>query len=394
MADEKQTRYRVTRTPYYFQLLESSAKIVIEQGGTSSGKTYTTLQVLFDIAISEKNKVITIVGQDVPNLKKGAYRDAKTIWAREPQYQELFGKPNESDRVFTCKSTGSIIEFASYQDEQDAKSGKRDYLFINEANGIPYNIFWQLYIRTRRKTFIDYNPTTRFWAHDLIGQPDVEIFYTDHRNNDYLTKDEHDRIENIKDKELWRVYARGMTGAISGLIFRNWILCDDMPEDYKWRVIGLDFGYNDPTAIIDIRFADGIIWLDELCYKSDMVTRDIAEELDSYDLRRGKIPIIADSAGKMSIEELKRIYRFKIEPCKKGADSIVHGVQTMQTYPIRITRRSRNLRKEFETYKWKVDKNGNTMNEPIDEFNHAIDASRYGITSKMGKRSSGFKALG
>lgn len=385
-------KVRIDRTAYYYQLRNSQAKIVIEQGGTSSGKTYTTLQVLFDIAISEYNLVISVVGQDVPNLKRGAYRDAKIIWSKEEHLQELFDRPNESDKIFTCKKTGSIIEFVSYQTEQDAKSGKRDYLFINEANGIPYNIFWQLYIRTRRKTFIDYNPTTRFWAHDLMNQQEVAVFYTDHRNNDYLTKDEHDRIENIRDKELWRVYARGMTGAISGLIFRNWMLCDEMPDDYKWRVVGMDFGYNDPTAIIDIRFADGMIWLDELCYKSDMVTRDIAEELERNELRREKI--IADSAGKMSIEELRRIYRYKVEPCKKGADSIVHGIQTMQTYPIRITRRSTNLRKEFETYKWKVDRNGNTLNEPIDEFNHAIDASRYGISAKMGKRTSGFKAMG
>lgn len=384
-------RYSLNRIPYYFQLYNSTAKIVIEQGGTSSGKTYTTLQVLFDIAISERDRVITIVGQDVPNLKKGAFRDAKKIWATEPHIKALFDKPNETDRVFKCKRTGSILEFASYQDEQDAKSGKRDYLFVNEANGIPYGIFWQLYIRTKYKAWIDYNPTTRFWAHDLMSLPEAQTYYTDHRNNPFLTEEQHERIERISDKELWRVYARGMTGAISGLIYRNWTLCEAMPDVYKWRVIGMDFGYNDPTAILDIRFSDGIIWVDELCYMSEMLTRDIAQVLQDNNL--AQVRIIADCAGISSINELKKVYRFKVEPSKKGADSIVHGIQTLQAYPMRVTRRSTNVRKELEVYKWKEDKNGNTMNEPIDNFNHALDALRYGACSRLGRPGGGFGAV-
>lgn len=386
--------YRVDRTPYYYQLRNTLAKVVIEQGGTSSGKTYTTLQVLFDIAISEKNRVITIVGQDIPNLKKGAYRDAKTIWSSEPHLQALFGKPNETDRTFYCEKTGSLLEFVSFQDEQDAKSGKRDYLFINEANGIPYAIFWQLHIRTKYKTWIDYNPTSRFWAHDMIGMDGVVIFYTDHRNNSFLTEEQHERIENIKDKELWRVYARGMTGCIKGLIYTNWDLVDAMPpeEECKWRVIGMDFGYNDPTAIIDIRFYDGALWLDEICYQSEMLPRDIAQCLHENLLDREMI--VADCASPTSIAELKKVYKFKVTPSVKGADSIVHGIQTLQGVKMHITRNSSNIRREVESYKWAEDKSGNPLNKPIDEYNHALDAIRYGACSRLGRPSGGFRAMG
>ena len=145
----------------------SRKKVVVNQGGTSSGKTWNILDVLFVLAIQQRGIVITVVGQDIPNLKKGAYRDAKRIWADNATYRAWFGKPNESDRIFTA-ANGSIIEFTSYQDEQDAKSGKRDYLFVNEANGIPYEIYWQLQIRTKKKIFIDYNPSARFWVHDKV----------------------------------------------------------------------------------------------------------------------------------------------------------------------------------------------------------------------------------
>lgn len=387
------SRYKVDRTPYYWQLRNSNAKIVIEQGGTSSGKTYTTLQVLFDIAISERNRVITIVGQDVPNLKVGAYRDAKTIWSNEPHIQACFDKPNESGRVFVCKATGSIIEFKSFQDEQDAKSGKRDYLFVNEANGIKYGVWWQLFIRTKYKAFIDYNPTSRFWAHDLMGSKDVQVFYTDHRNNAYLTDEQHQRIESIADQELWRVYARGMTGAIRGLIYRNWELTDTMPADYKWRVIGIDFGFNDPTAIVDVCYQDGDLWIDELCYKSEMLNRDIAEVLADNNL--SSVDMVGDCAAPSSINELKKVYRYRIKPSVKGADSIVHGIQTLQAVKrMHITRRSIHIRKELESYKWATDSAGQPTNTPIDEYNHAMDAMRYAACSKLGKGKGGFLAVG
>ena len=108
----------LNKPKYFFALLNAKKRITIEQGGTSSGKTYTTLDVLFYIGIQEPNSVITVVGQDVPNLKKGAYRDAKNIFANSPDYQSMYEKPNETDRIFKCKN-GSIIEFTSYQDEQD-----------------------------------------------------------------------------------------------------------------------------------------------------------------------------------------------------------------------------------------------------------------------------------
>lgn len=387
------SRYKVDRTPYYWQLRNSTAKVVIEQGGTSSGKTYTTLQVLFDIAISERNRVITIVGQDVPNLKVGAYRDAKTIWSNEPHIQACFDKPNESDRTFKCKATGSILEFKSFQDEQDAKSGKRDYLFINEANGIKYAVYWQLYIRTKYKVFLDYNPTSRFWAHDLMGQKDVQTFYTDHRNNAYLTDEQHDRIEGIKDPELWRVYARGMTGAIRGLIYRNWDIVDAMPNVYKWRVIGIDFGFNDPTAIMDVCYADGDLWIDELCYKSEMLNRDIADVLAYNDL--AQVDMVGDCAAPSSINELRKVYRYRIKASVKGADSIVHGIQTIQAVKrIHVTRRSVNTRKELESYKWATDSTGQPTNQPIDEYNHAMDAVRYAACSRLSKAKGGFRAVG
>lgn len=121
----------------------SAAHVVINQGGTSSGKTYAIQQVLFCLACEKDKQVITVVGQDIPNLKAGVLRDALTIYNQSSQLKKLVKNFNKTDRIFEFYN-GSIIEFRSYTDAQDAKSGKRDYLFINEANGIKWNIYTEL----------------------------------------------------------------------------------------------------------------------------------------------------------------------------------------------------------------------------------------------------------
>lgn len=370
----------INKPPLFFENKESDKRININQGGTSSGKTYTIIDMLFCIGMEGENQVITVVGQDIPNLKKGAYRDAKKIWSGSELYQQWYSKPNETDRIFKCK-TGSIIEFTSYQDEQDAKSGKRDYLFLNEANGIDYKIYWQLAIRTRKKIFIDYNPTSRFWAHDLASDKDSKLIISDHRHNPYLTQEEHDRIESIEDKELFKVYARGLTGKIDGLIYTNWTLVSEMPAEFKRRWIGLDFGFtNDPTGIIDVMLSDGQLWLDEIEYKTGMLNSHIAESIKDNGLQFYEV--IADSAEPKSIAELKAM-GLKIEGAEKGPDSIKNGIDILKRYKFNVTSSSKNLKTELTSYKWKTDKNGNTLNTPIDAFNHLLDPLRYVALNKL-----------
>ena len=134
-------------TDVFYWNMEADHRFVGNQGGTSSSKTISILQVLCHIALSEKC-VITIVGQDVPNLKKGSLRDFQNIILSDmhPAFRNKFKDYNKSDRIYNLPN-GSMIEFTSFSDYQDAKNGKRDYLFINEANGIPYTIAEQLIIR-------------------------------------------------------------------------------------------------------------------------------------------------------------------------------------------------------------------------------------------------------
>ena len=370
--------------PLYYANANSTKRCKINQGGTSSGKTYSIMQLLMVRAMETNNQIITVVGQDIPNLKKGAYRDAKTIRNSSPELLVWFPKINEGERLFQCIN-GSVIEFTSYKDAQDAKSGKRDYLFVNEANGVPFDIFWQLYMRTRKEVFIDYNPSARFWVHEkLLNRHDVQLILSDHRQNRFLTQEQHDMIENIEDDELWKVYARGATGAITGLVFQRFNVVDALPprEEWKMHVYCLDFGFtNDPTALIHLILAHGELWMDELLYATGMTNPMIAERAKGYGLTRNDV-IIADSAEPKSIRELNSL-GLNVEACVKGADSIKNGIDIMQRYVMNVTRQSTGLRRELLNYKWRVTKDGITTNEPVDCFNHAIDAVRYGALARL-----------
>ena len=362
---------------------DTGPRFLINQGGTSSGKTYTIMQLLIILSINNPRVVITVAGQDLPNLKVGAKRDIETIISGSTWLQEWF-TANKADFTFRGKN-GSLIEFKSYQNAQDAKNGKRDYLFVNEANGVPYEVFWQLQIRTRKQVFIDYNPTARFWAHDkIIGREDAKLIISDHRNNNFLTKNEHKKIENIDDKELWLVYARGLTGKISGLVFTRWQLVDKMPprEDWKMSAFGMDFGFtNDPTALENVVLAHGELWIDEYIYETGMTNQDIAQRCKELGLTRNNL-IIADCAEPKSIREIHNSGLYIVESTK-GADSIKNGIDILKRYKINITRHSRGIISNMEQYKYKVTRDGEKTNQPIDLFNHGIDAIRYVALKKL-----------
>ncbi|HEY9701839.1 MAG TPA: phage terminase large subunit, partial [Allocoleopsis sp.] len=311
--------FGVPPTDLYLANYEATEDVIVNQGGTSSGKTYAILQVLFTLAYESKDLVITVAGQDLPNLKVGAIRDAADIVKDSEVLKESISTYNKSDFTYQLKN-GSIIEFKSYQDEQDAKSGKRDYLFINEANGFKKKVADQLMLRTRIRSFVDYNPDAEFWVHEeVIGKEGVKLIISDHRHNPYVPEKMRKKIEALKeqDEEMWKVYARGLTGKIEGLIFRNYNIVGGIPYGAKLIADGLDFGFtNDPTAFLQVYESGGEIYVSELVYETGLLNSDIAERFSQNMIPRYE-EIIADSAEPKSIQELRN-YGYNVNPAEKG----------------------------------------------------------------------------
>ena len=377
----------------YQATMDCPTHILVHSGGSQSSKTYSILQSLFTVAATERNRVITVVGQDLPNLKKGAIRDAGNIYQSTPFFRQQVESYNKSEFTYTF-ATGSIIEFTSYDDEQDAKNGKRTHCFINEANGVAYEIFEQLRIRTDTQIIIDFNPSASFWAHEkLLGRDDVTWINSTFRDNNFINPVTRDAIlsyeptpENIKrgtaNEYRWKVYGMGEVGRLEGLVIPDFKIAHTWPEEYKWRVFGMDFGYtNDPTTLIEIRLHGGGLYWRQHIYATGLTNPDISDELERMGFDRNEA-ITADSAEPKSIAELKRM-NWHIVPAEKGQDSVQNGIDIIKRYPNYIHAQSKDLIAEFGSYTWKKDRNGNPMNVPIDKYNHGIDAGRYALQSKL-----------
>ena len=277
-------------------------------------------------------------------------------------------------------SNGSYIEFFSADQEDKVRGPRRNILYINECNNINFDTYHQLAIRTSHEVWLDFNPSSEFWAYtELKNDPDAEWLTLTYKDNEGLPESIIKEIEKAKEKaktssywnNWWKVYGLGQVGSLEGVIFSNWKQIDQLPLDARLIGTGLDFGYtNDPTAIIDIYQWNGKRILDEVCYRTGMVNSEIAKEL------KGKPIVYADSAEPKSIEEIKR-QGITIKAVVKGADSINFGIQTIQANDYLVTSRSTNLIKELRSYCWDSDKTGQRINKPIDSYNHIIDAWRY-----------------
>jgi len=359
--------------------------VIVNKGGTRSGKTWSLLQLCYTIAELWQGVVISVVGETIPFLKRGAIRDFRTMMGVVWDSNNW----NASDKVYTLPN-GSQIEFFSADNESKVHGSARDVLFINECYFIPYEIYRQLAVRTRKRIMLDYNPRSRFWVDEyLIGKKDVALIHSTYKDNPHLTPMQVAQIEsNRTDSNWWRVYGLGETGSVEGLVYTNWQISQTYPTDYKREFICIDFGFtNDPTAILRVRLSGGELWVDEIAYRTGMLNQDIVKELREAGVARGA-QIVCDSAEQKSIAEINNLGGYRAVPVAKGRGSIVAGITAVQAYKLNITQRSLGTIDELRNYSWKRDINGSYINEPIDRYNHSLDALRYGVTTfLMAQRS-------
>lgn len=355
---------------------ESGARIIANRGGTRSGKTYSLLVYLLQYAMLHTTE-IDIVSESFPHLKRGVLQDVTDIL---DSWQFMEGEEfthNRSDHTYTMAQSGSTIRFFSVDDWGKVKGSRRDILFINEANRIEWETFRQLAVRTTGTIFLDWNPDAEFWyeKRGIASRSDTVEIHSTYLDNPFLDEVQIAEIEaNKADANWWRVYGLGLVGRTEGVVFKRWQIVGEIPDDARLIARGLDFGFiNDPTAIVDVYQQDGKLWLQEVCYQRGLTNDRIA------DILRGKEGwTIADSAEQKSIAEIRNYGIRQIEPAVKGKDSVRAGIDILQRYDIMITEDSTNVIEEFKQYKWKQDRiTGQTLNEPEDKNNHAIDAVRY-----------------
>ena len=351
------------------KIMKMDKRIRAVQGGTAGSKTVSILLYLIHLAQSDKNpKLTSVVSESLPHLKKGAMRDFLAIMQQHGYYQE--DKWNRSDFTYNFE-TGSKIEFFSADQPAKVRGPRRDRLFINEANNIPFETFEQLEIRTNDFVYMDWNPTNEFWFYtDVKGnRSDIDHIILNYKDNEALNPAIIASIEQRKNRKgWWQVYGLGQLGEVEGKIYRDWQIIDEVPHEARLEKFGLDFGYTtDPSAIVAVyRLNQGLI-LDEILYQKGLSNKQIADILSNQD----KAVVIADSAEPKSIDEIHS-FGIPIIPCKKGKDSVRSGIALVQDQRISVTKRSVNIIHEYRNYLWLADKNGKLVspNEPEKGFDH------------------------
>jgi len=215
---------------------------------------------------------------------------------------------------------------------------------------------------------------------------DSTILHTTYKDNKYVTPQSAELLESFKkvDENYYNIYTLGLWGGVlEGLIYENWEIVNTIPLDTRLLGYGLDWGFtNDPSTLIGVFMGgDGVLYLDEIFYKTGMSNQDIMNTMIANGILKTD-EIVADNAEPKSIQELFAS-GFNIHPAVKGADSIRVGIEKVKGYRLKVTSKSRNLIVELKNYRWKMDKNGNSLNVPVDRFYHGLDAVRYVVLNKL-----------
>lgn len=356
-------------------------RIIANKGGTRSTKTWSLLQLVLTIATTQK-VLVSIVSESMPHLRKGVMRDMDKILDNAHLVEEEHYQRNRTENTITFPNGGKI-EFFSADSFKKVHGAQRDYLFLNECNNVEWEIYRQLAIRTSRVIFLDWNPRSAFWWDErLEGRDDTILIKSTYLDNPFLSSKQVAEIESNKDDEnWWRVYGLGENGTVEGLVYSRFRIAQSMPTTGKMRFFCIDFGFsNDPTAVLKVTLSGGELWIEELCYQVGMFNRDIAEVLIKAGANRYD-NIVADSSEPKSIKEINNIASLNIKPTAKGAGSIVAGISAVQAYQLNVMSDALGTIEELRNYSWKKDINGNYLNVPVDKYNHALDALRYGVTT-------------
>lgn len=369
----------IQTTKTYGNIQNSTYRITQHIGGTRSGKTYAIIQWLIVQGLARPSLEITVVRKTIPSIKRTVLKDFKdimqsfNIWNAE--------RFNQAERVYAFNNK-SLIQFINTDDPDKLRGVKSDILFIDEASEINEEAYFQLSIRTAGKILLAYNPTISpyHWLRKMDG---CERYVTTYRDNPFLPLEMIKGIEKLQEtnEKYWKIYGLGEFAQNEKAIFQFQIM-DTLPiNSLELLGMGIDFGYtNDPTALVAVYKLGDTLYFKELIYETHMLTKDIIQKIKSFNI--GKTEIWGDSSDPRLIEELYRA-GINIKPVKKGPDSIDYGIALMQNYKLVIEKSSQNLINEFYAYQWLEDKNGIVLNKPEGGLDHAIDAARYLVISKL-----------
>ena len=389
----------------YVPFLDNTARTQIYFGGSGSGKSKFLAQRYVKWVLAGGRNILACrqVGRTV---RKSVFNEIVKV-IRGWRLTELF-TINKTDGAITCANGYQII-FTGLDDTEKIKSitpekGVITDIWIEEATETERDTVKDLLKRQRggdentRKTLtLSFNPILQShwiyseyfantaWADDQTEyvSDELAILKTWYIHNRFLTPDDIKDLTSETDTYYYNVYTLGNWGVLGDVIFTNWSVRDlsDMQDQFTNHRAGLDFGFSSDPAAMPVMHYDKmrkIIYIYDELYERGLTNPQLAKEIKK---RIGTRPVMCDSAEPKSIQEL-RDNGVEALAAKKGKDSVNFGIQWLQQQTIVIDAKCVNAKREFSTYHWKKDKDGNAMKIPVDKDNHLIDATRYAMEAE------------
>ena len=365
------------------------------EGGTSSSKTFSALQFLPLLAKDAKESVlISVVSESLPHLKRGAIRDFFNVIG-EPQDNN----PCYSKTEFTYRRPNwpGVIEFFGADDDSKVRGPRRDVLFMNEGNNIPWETARGLDIRTSKFTIVDWNPVGEFWAHEYwIGEPEnaySHSTYLDAKAAGVLPEQVVRDIESYKDKDpnWWNIYGLGLIGKVEGLVYPHFEQIDSLPLGAVFY--GLDYGYLvDPTVLTKHVIIGSNLYSQQMFYDTSGLTNgQIAQKMTLLGIQHE--PVYADPDEPKSSDELRE-KGFAMMETVKGKGSVSFGIQRVNQYYQHWTKDSVECIKEQRNFRFVKDRQtGLFTDRTTHQFSHGMDGRRYAVASHSPVFAGGAKAV-
>ena len=316
-------------------------------------------------------------------------------------------------RGFTFNKSDLIIRFGSNQmyftsidDPEKLKSFEKiNYIWAEEATELTKDDYIQLNLRCRgnnpngiNQLFFSFNPIDELsFFKDLTDNPptNTAVCHSTYKDNEFLEPEYIEQLEQLidMDETYYKIYTLGQWATPEEIIFTKWEIIKKYPTDDKFERYGygLDFGFNNPSALLQLGLIDNVPYERELLYESHLTTGDLIERFKDLIPNKNNV-IVADCSEPARILEIKNA-GFNCIACKKGKDSIKRGIDIIKRYRPQIDSESAFLIKEIKGYKWRKDKDGNIIDEPVKIHDHLMDCRRYIYQHMMDKVKVGFTVL-
>lgn len=379
--------------PIYYPLLENKNRYLILYGGAGSGKSYFAAQKILIRTIQEPGHRFLIIRKVAKTIRKSCYQLLIDI-INQYNLNDYF-HIIDSRMDIECLANGNEIMTAGVDDVEKLKSIQEPTgIWIEEATELHESEFRQIDLRLRSRTknyeqiIFTFNPISVLHWLNKINLNDSYTLKTTYRNNKFVSNNYVKTLESLKEQDdnFYKIYALGEWGMLEDLIYKPFIKLDKFPM-FEEIIYGLDFGYNNPTALVKIGIKDKEYFLEELIYQSKLLNTDIIDRMKLFGIK--KEFIYCDSAEPGKIEEINRA-GFKAKPSDK---SVKDGIDFCKRQKIYTLGSNINLNKESLNYSYRKDKNGNVIDEPVKFNDHAMDAMRYAIYSHSKKARPGVRFI-